>query len=132
MNILQNSKIRFFALIILAALQIICFTIIPKPYSDYLFYLITLSFFPLGFLSIDWKQAIKNITWVTIPTIVLIALPFLLVPIINGKTVHFYSTLKIALQLWALFLTIGLPIFLLGFGARFLVFLMLKLRRQKL
>jgi|GEM_PF-3770314 len=128
MNILQNSKVRFSALIILAALQIICFTIVPQPYSDYLFYLINLSYFLLGFLSSDWKQATKNIIWVTIPTIVLIALTLFIIPIINGKSVQFYSILKIALQLWALILTIGFPIFLLGFGARLLVFSTLKLR----
>jgi len=128
MNIFQNSKVRFFVLIIIAALQVICFTITPKPYSDYLFYLINLSYFLLGFLSIDWKQATKNISWVTIPMIFLIELILLIIPIINGKTVDLYSTLKIALQLWALILTIGIPIFLLGFGARCLAFLTLKLR----
>ena len=129
MDVLQNSKVRFFALIILAALQMICFTIVPQSYSDYLFYLINLSYFLLGFLSIGWKQATKNIIWVTIPAIVLIALIFLMIPIINGKNVQFYSTLKIALQLWLLILTIGFPVFLLGFGVRLLTFSTLKLRR---
>jgi hypothetical protein len=129
MNILLNSKIRFCALSILAALQIICFTIIPKPYSDYLFYFINLSYFLLGLLSIDWKQAFKNIIWVTIPTIILIALTLLMIPFLNGKVVQINSTLNIALQLWAIILMIGLPIFLVGFGGRFLTYSGARLRR---
>ncbi len=128
MDVLHNSKIRFSILFILATLQITCFTIIPQPFSDYLFYLINSFYLLLGFLSIDWKQAVKNICLVTIPTIFLIALILFMIPILNGKSVHFYSILNSAFQLWALILTIGFPIFLIGFGGRFLAATMMKLR----
>ena len=122
MNIFKNQKIRYLTLTLLAILQVVCLTIIPKPYSDYLFYFVNISYFFLGLFSINWNQAIRNIIYVTIPTIVLIFLVLLLIPFIHGTSIDMISISKMSSQLWVLVLLIALPIFLLGFGLRTLIF----------
>ena len=129
MNIFQNKKIRYLTITLLAILQVVCLTIIPKPYSDYLFYFVNILYFFLGLFSIDWNQAIRNIFFVTIPTIVLIFLVLLLIPFIYGTSIDMISISKMSLQLWVLVLIIALPVFLLGFGLRTLI--LLRTKKQK-
>ncbi len=121
MNIFENSKIRRISLITLAIMQLICFTGTSQPYTEYLFYVINLTYFFLGFFSINIISALKNIAFATIPIVLFLKLIFLIVPLINGTKTDYFTTTSIALQLWSLILIIGLPIFGLGFGIRVLV-----------
>jgi hypothetical protein len=128
MNLLDNNKIRLSIIFVLASVQVVTFTIVPKPYSDYLFYFLNLTYFVLGFLSLDWRQALKNISFVTLPAVILIALLLLVIAVLKGRVDEALQTIEVAAMMWALLLVVGLPIFLFGFGCRFLALNVLKKR----
>lgn len=128
MNFFESNYIRYSVILLLGIIEIASFMIIPKLYSVNLFIAINLSYFILGYLSIDWRQAIKNIFLVTIPVFFFMTLIFLIPILIKGKISNFIWPFKAALQLWGLALIVGFPIFLFGFGFRFVALLILKRR----
>lgn len=128
MNLLNNHTVRLSMIFALAALQVASVTIVPKPYSDDLFYIVNLAYFVLGFLSLDWRQAVKNISFVTLPAIILIALLLLVIAALNGKMGNAVTTIEVLLMMWGLILVVALPIFLFGFGFRFVMLKVLKRR----
>lgn len=126
MNFLENDKARWTIISLLGVLQIASFTIVPKEYSMDLFVVINFSYFLFGFLSLDWKQAIKNIVSVTIPVFFFMVLLFFMPSLIKGKMINLFWPFEAAFQIWGLTLIVGLPIFLFGFGFRYVVLLIKK------
>lgn len=126
MKLFESKKSRFIIISILGALQIASFTIIPKEYSTNLFLIVNLSYFFLGFISTDWKEACKNILLVTVPVFFFMTLIFLVPAIIKGNITNFFWPIKAGLQIWSLTLIVGVPIFLLGFGSRYITLFILK------
>lgn len=128
MNLFNNPRIRLSIIVALIALQVASVTFVPKLYSDDLFYLINIFNFTLGFLSLNWKQAVKNISFVTLPSVIFIALLLLIIAFINGKISEVLQTFEISFQLWGLVLLVMLPVFLFGFGLRLVILIILRMR----
>ncbi|MEA9355910.1 hypothetical protein SHI21_06850 [Bacteriovorax sp. PP10] len=126
MKLFENKKSRFIIISILGALQVASFTIIPKESSINLFLVVNLSYFFLGLISINWKEACKNIFLVTIPVFLFMTLIFLVPAIIKGNITDVFWPIKAGLQIWSLTLIVGMPIFFLGFGSRYIALLILK------
>ncbi len=130
-NLLNTKYIRIAIIFALAALQVASVTFIAERYADNLFYFVNLTYFALGFLSIGWRQAVKNISLVTLPAVIVIALLLLVISILNGRIDNAVATIKVSFMLWGLILAVGLPIFLFGFCLRFITIKLLNMRTQK-
>ncbi len=120
MNLFKNYKVRFSILALLGILQITCATITSKPYSDHFLYLVYPAYFALGFLSLDWKQAIRNIISAAIPWVSFIMLILLVIRFTNINLDYTYRIMNTSTTLWTLIAMFGLPAFLLGLGLRYM------------
>lgn len=96
MNIFNDSRFRFSAILFLAILQVVSVTDFVKPYFQDLFYFVNLAYFVLGFLSINWRQAIINIGFVTLPVVVLMTLLMLIVTLLGGRISDIWVTLEVS------------------------------------
>ncbi len=121
MNIFNSSKIRWSIIFLLAVLQIASVTLFSESDSVNLFYIVTLTYFALGFFSLDLRQAVKNISLVTLPVVVLITLILLFIALLGGKISGVLTAVDVAFKMWALILFVSLPIFMFGFGLRLLI-----------
>lgn len=137
MHLFKNQKIRFFVIFIFGILQVISVNV-SKPYADHLFYALNLSYFILGFLSLDWRQSIKNISWATVAEVMHILFIFITIVFmrifLNGmnESLQSIGTLLAApLMVWGLVLFVGLPFFISGLGLRYLIIFILKRKSVK-
>ncbi len=118
MNIFNNQKIRWSIIFLLALLQIASVTIFSDSYFENLFYFVNLTYFALGFFSLDFRQALKNISLVTLPVVILMILILLLIAALSGKISGVIVAIDVAFKMWALILMVAMPVFIFGFGVR--------------
>jgi hypothetical protein len=105
----------------LAVLQLLSVTVFAEAYSGRLFYILNSFYFVFGFFSLNWRQGLKNISFVTLPVVILMVLILLFIAVLNGQINDVMATIKIAFMLWGLILTVGLPIFVFRFIFRILI-----------
>jgi hypothetical protein len=129
MNMLKNQNFRRSLLFVLSLLQLASVGVIPKAHSDSLFLLVNLSYLALGFLSLDWRQATKNIIFATLPVVILISMLLLVTTMLHGNINDLVKTAEVSFAAWALILAVALPIFWFGFGLRFATLKFLNTRK---
>ena len=128
MNLFIDLKVRLSFIAVMVALQVASITIVPKSYSDVLFYLVSILIFAIGFFSLNWRQAVKNISFSTLPPVIIIAFELMITAFMYGDLSRLLKSLETSFALWGVILIVMLPLFLTGFGIRLVTLKLLKMR----
>ncbi len=104
MNIFSNPKIRWSVICFFAAVQILGFVVFPKTAIENILIFLSFTYLGLGFLSLDWRQGIKNIICLTCPVFILVLIICSLLAISNGKLDDFLNGIRLSATLWGLVL----------------------------
>lgn len=120
MNIFNNPKIRWSVISFFAAVQILGFVVFLKAAIENHLLFLSFMYLGLGFLSLDWRQGIINIICLTCPVFFLMLIIFFIIAIFNGNLGHIITGIRTSVTLWGLVLITGLPVFIFGFGIRWL------------